>query len=454
MSTGQCLVLVNRIKQTQKSDSGRASVRSLLVALFAVAPLWVEAAELEGLRVWAGPDKTRAVLDLSEPVAYKLFTLSSPERVVVDIDQTQLKQPINVDANGLLSAVRTGRKDTTLRVVFDLTGSAKTQSFLLPPTGQYGHRLVIDLSDGTQTATKTVKTVAQVLGDETDRDVVIAIDPGHGGEDPGAIGSRGSYEKKVVYELALDLKRRIDQEPGMRAELTRTGDYYVDHRRRMELARQMRADLFVSLHADSFRDPKVSGSSVYVLSQKGASSEAAQWLAERENAADLVGGVSLDDKDGMLAAVLLDLSQSATMEQSTEAAQSLLTHLVSAGKVHRKRVEHAAFIVLKSPDIPSVLVETAFISNPDDERRLNDPNSRNKLVGAVFSGIKNFFYQDPPEGTWIAAQGGARSHIVSNGDTLSGIAAKHRVSLAKLRAVNDLKTDRLYVGSVLKIPTS
>lgn len=417
-------------------------------------PLSTPAAELEGLRVWAGPDKTRAVLDLSEPVAYKLFTLSSPDRVVVDIDQTKLSEPIKVDPNGLLSAVRTGRKDNTLRVVLDLASAAKTQSFLLPPTGQYGHRLVIDLSDGQKTASKSVKTVAQVLGDDKNRDVVVAIDPGHGGEDPGAIGSRGSYEKKVVYQLALDLKRRIDKEPGMRAELTRTGDYYVDHRRRMELAREMRADLFISLHADSFHDSRVSGSSVYVLSQKGASSEAAQWLAERENAADLVGGVSLDDKDGMLAAVLLDLSQSATMEQSTEAAQSVLQHLASSVKVHRKRVEHAAFIVLKSPDIPSVLVETAFISNPDDERRLNDNASRDKMVNAMFAGVRNYFYQEPPEGTWIAAQGGARSHIVSNGDTLSGIAAKHRVSLAKLRAVNDLKTDRLYVGSVLKIPTS
>ena len=252
----------------------------------------------------------------------------------------------------------------------------------------------------------------------------------------------------VVLKLAQRLQRLIDREPGMRAVLTRKGDYYVDLRKRMEIARSHGADLFVSIHADAFRDKRVSGSSVYILSRNGASSEAARWLAEQENAADLVGGVSLDDKDEVLASVLLDLSQTATISASTDVATQVLGGLKRLGRTHKRHVERAGFMVLKSPDIPSILVETAFLSNPEEERKLNSPAYRRKLAAAVLSGIKAYFLESPPPGTIFEK----RRHVIASGDTLSGIASRYGVSLARLRNANELHADLVRVGQVLNIP--
>jgi N-acetylmuramoyl-L-alanine amidase len=281
------------------------------------------------------------------------------------------------------------------------------------------------------------------------RDIVIAIDAGHGGKDTGAIGPRGSKEKHIVLSIARRLAKLVNAEPGMRAYLTRDSDKFIALRQRIELARHKKADMFISIHADAFRDQRAKGASVFVLSKRGASSVAAQWLADKENAADLVGGITLEDKDELLASVLLDLSQTASLEASLEVADTVLSGLKRVGHVHKKHVESAAFVVLKSPDIPSVLVETAFISNPDEERKLNSNSHQTKLARAIMSGIRNYFERNPPLDT---QQHSPQQHIVSRGDTLSTIAQRYQISLAKLKSNNDLDNNRLLVGDILLIP--
>ena len=332
-------------------------------------------------------------------------------------------------------------------MVFDLRGAVRPRSFLLKPSASYGHRLVIDLqAHSERPGAAPARGPVSVPG--APRDLIIALDPGHGGEDPGATGPARTREKDVVLRISERLKSMIDREPGMRAVLTRKGDYYVGLRRRMEIARAHGADLFVSIHADAFRDKRVRGSSVYILSHTGASSEAARWLAEQENSADLVGGVSLDDKDEVLASVLLDLSQTATISASTDVATRVLGELRELGKTHKRHVERAGFMVLKSPDIPSILVETAFLSNPQEERNLNSPGYQRRLAHAVLDGIKAYFADSPPPGTLFAS----RRHIIARGDTLSGIASRYGVSLTRLRSANDLNDDLVRVGQVITIP--
>lgn len=425
-----------------------------IIALLVLASPPAPAGEVEDLRVWDGPDHTRTVLDIDAPVDYRIFTLDNPPRVVVDIEDTRLDHALGLgeDVKGILSGVRTGvRSGTDLRVVFDVRDDVKPKSFLLPPAEQYGHRLVVDLypKDGSSESVEPVKTVDQ----GRPRDVVIAVDPGHGGEDPGAIGTNGTREKDVVLAVARELAGQINGVRGMRAVLIRDGDYYLPLVERFQKARKHKADLFVSLHADAFYQDSVRGSSVFVLSQRGATSQAAEWLAERENASDLVGGVRLSDKDDLLAKVLLDLSQSASMEASRAVADSVLSALAAVGPTHKDQVERANFVVLRSPDVPSVLVETAFISNPAEERRLNDPAHRRRLARAVLTGLVSHFADKAPPGTLIAREG-IDTHVVSRGDTLSGIATRYDVSLSSLKAANGINGDVLHVGSVLKIPPS
>lgn len=413
------------------------------------------AGEVENVRVWAGPDKTRVVLDLDAQVDYRLFTLDSPHRLVVDIDAARMSATPTLDPehSGVVQGVRHGVRDgDDLRVVLDLADAARTKSFLLEPTGRYGHRLVLDLyPDGAETATERVRQVARTLP-EDNRDMIVAIDAGHGGEDPGAIGPAGSYEKNIVMAIARELARQVDAAPGMSAVLIRTGDYYVPLKERYQRAREARADLFVSIHADAFRDRSVHGSSVYVLSRRGASSEAARLLAASENASDRVGGVSLDQGDDMLRSVLLDLSQNASMEYSNTAAESLLGELGRVGKTHRRHVERANFVVLRSHDVPSVLVETGFISNPDDEKNLGSPRYRERLATALMRGIENHFRQTAPRGTWFAANRDTSEYIVQRGDTLGTIAQRYSVSLSQLRRANRLDGDVIHPGAVLVIP--
>jgi N-acetylmuramoyl-L-alanine amidase len=392
------------------------------------------------VRLWSGPEGTRLVLDLSAPAQYEVFAVENPDRIVIDLANADLATAKGLPAGqGPVKGVRSGpQANHGLRLVLDLSSPQKMKSFPVGPDGTAGHRLVVELpppaaaaSPGapapqphspsevevlTASATalpsrpadsaKPVKTLASA--NARGRDVVVAIDAGHGGQDPGAIGRGGTREKHVTLAIARRLAAEIDAEEGMRAVLIRDGDYFITLGARTRKARDLGADIFVSVHADSVLNRDVSGSSVYVLSLRGASDEAARWLAASENAADLKGGVSLDDKSDVLASVLLDVTQKESVSNSVEAADSVLAALRRIGPVHRPRVQHAGFVVLKSPDIPSMLVETAFISNATDERRLRDPDHQQLLASAIGKGVRNYFYERPPPGTKIAALAEAR----------------------------------------------
>ena len=286
---------------------------------------------------------------------------------------------------------------------------------------------------------------------------MVAIDPGHGGHDPGAIGKAKTKEKDIALAISRKLAARINAERGMKAVLIRDGDYYVDHRRRMQIARQQKADLFISIHADAVDDRRANGATVYALSLKGASDEEARLLAERENASVQVGGVSLEDKDRVLASVLLDLSQNAALSTSLEVGSKVIRELAGIGKVRRRAVQQAGLIVLKSPDMPSILVETAYISNPTEEKRLRNSNHQAKLASAILGGVRNYFYANPPPDTQIAMDVRRTPerqvrHVIARGDTLSEIAARYNVSTAAIRAANRLNTDTIRVGQTLSIP--
>ena len=432
-------------------------LRSCTLLLLVMLAGSVAASEVQNLRVWAGPDSTRAVLDLDQRVDYRIFTLDDPYRLVVDIRDTQAEGPLPFDAEaggGVIAGVRHGvRNETDLRVVFDLRGKAQPQSFVLDPAGGYGHRLVIDLVP--EDAASPAERVREVVRSSRNgqRDMIVAIDAGHGGEDPGAIGPGGTFEKTVTLAIARELEKEINETAGMRAVMIRTGDYFIPLQQRYERARQAEADLFVSVHADAFRDFRVRGSSVYVLSRSGASSQAARLLAQRENKADLVGGVKLDRGDDMLSSVLLDLSQSATLEYSNDAAEQILGQLGSVGRRHRNSVERANFMVLRSPDVPSVLIEVGFISNPQDEQNLNTPRHRRQIAQAITRGVRDHFLRTAPQGTWFAANRNGQEHIVQRGDTLGVIAQRYQVSVSQLRAANNINGDVIHPGAVLVIPT-
>ena len=424
----------------------------LLLASF-VLPAWA-GVQVKSVRMWPAPDNTRLVFDLSAPVDHTLFSLVAPDRLVIDLKNARYrgKLPDFDYSNSYIKNVRyASRKGNALRFVLDLRSQVRPKSFVLKPHGEYGHRLVIDLFD-TQSSRSVKSLPRQAKSPGRPRDVIIAIDAGHGGEDPGAIGRRGTREKDVVLAIARKLQKLVRKEPGMRPVMIRDGDYYVGLRDRVEKAREHQADLFISIHADAFKNHKAHGSSVFVLSDRGASSEAARFLAESENSADMLGGVSLDDKDDLLKLVLVDMVKNSTIEDSHDVAAKVLRDLRHVNSLHRNRVEQAAFRVLKSPDVPSILVETAFISNPAEERKLRSSRHQQALAKAMLGGIRSYFHTNPPPGTRLAAT--PKRHIISRGDTLSEIAARYRVSVRTLRRYNDLRTDRLRVGEVLRIPLS
>ena len=428
----------------------------ILMLSLAVWPAF--AVEVQNLRIWAGPDNTRAVLDLDQRVDYRVFTLENPYRLVIDIREARVPNslPFDAESAGVIAGVRHGiRNGTDVRVVFDLQGKVQPQSFVLDPAGRYGHRLVIDLTpEGAPDPAERVREVVR-QSSNGQRDMIVAIDAGHGGEDPGAIGPGGTYEKTITLQISRELERRINEMPGMRAVMVRTGDYFIPLQARYQRARDAGADLFVSIHADAFRDFRVRGSSVYILSRSGASSQAARLLAQRENKADLIGGVPLNEADDMLGSVLLDLSQSAALEYSEDAAEQLLRQLGTVGRVHRSNVERANFVVLRAPDVPSVLIEVGFISNPQDEQALNTAAHRRQVAQAIASGVRYHFLRTAPQGTWFAAnRNGSHQHVVQRGDTLGVIARRYQVSVSELRAANNLNGDVIHPGAVLVIPSS
>lgn len=409
---------------------------------------------VENIRVWAENGKTRVVLDLSNPVDHSIFTLRGPDRLVVDLKNGRLAESLQrLPAGvGTVRSIRSGvRADGELRVVLDLNESVRSRSFTVDPNSHYGHRLVIDLHRSGNI--QTVKRASE--GYTPGRDIVIAIDPGHGGHDPGAIGKARTREKDVVLAISKALAARINAEDGMRAIMVRDTDRYVDHRQRMAIARNSKADLFISIHADAVDDRRPYGTTVYALSTKGASDEAARQLAARENAA--VGGVALNDKDDVLASVLIDLSQSAALSASLDIGDDVIRELARIGKVHRRKVQQAGFLVLKSPDLPSILVETGFISNPNEEQRLRDRKYQGRLADAMLAGIRNYFYENPPPDTRIAMQIRREPvrqvrHVITRGDTLSEIAERYNVSAAAIRRANKINGDNIRVGQTLSIP--
>ncbi|MCC6868174.1 MAG: N-acetylmuramoyl-L-alanine amidase [Burkholderiales bacterium] len=362
-------------------------------------------------RLWPSPDYTRLIIETTAPLPHQWQTLRNPDRLVLDVDGIDAPSELATlprrvqPADPYVAAIRLGRRGAGgLRVVLDLRSEVRADVFAVPPVGEYGHRLVIDLyplvpldplmalleSERQKEARAALQPPARA------RKLTIAIDPGHGGEDPGAIGAKGTYEKDVVLAIARKLQARIDGDPQMRAMLTRDGDYFVPLAERVRKARRVQADLFISIHADAFREPAARGSSVFALSERGATSAAAKWLAQRENDADLIGGVDLDRRDPVLARTLLDLSQTAQISDSLKVGQQVLDGIGSHNTLHKASVEQAGFAVLKAPDIPSILVETAFISNPEEEQKLRAARHQKKFADSMYDGIARYFARNPP----------------------------------------------------------
>ncbi len=439
-------------------------IRLILATLVVGWSAWATAAQVDGVRLWRSPDSTRIVFDLDSPAEHKLFTLENPDRVVIDIKGTALHPGVKPLAlvDTPIADIRYGRREPDgLRVVLDLHQATEARSFFLPRHGDKADRLVVDLID----PSRPVKRAAPILDDllPERRNVLIAVDAGHGGEDPGAIGPGQIREKDVVLAVSKLLVELLNQEPGYSAFLVRTGDYYIPLRERRNRARAQRADLFISVHADAFTNPRASGASVYALSRSGATSESARFLAERENEADLiggVGGVSLNDVDNVLAGVLVDLSMTATLSNSLDVGTRVLGEIGRITKLHKQQVEQAGFAVLKSPDVPSILVEIGFISNPQEAQKLGTHTHRKYLASSIFKGINGYFNEAPPPGTLLAwnkanRSGSKHEYIISNGDTLSGIAKRHKISLQQLLQHNGLThADVIKVGQKLIIPAS
>ena len=419
---------------------GRAPARSSLFFTVFFLGLWFQAGapapaaaqsggQITAARTWPAQDYTRITLESQEPLKYSVLNLKDPERLVLDLEDVEVNATLTglaekIGANDpYVKGMRVGRfKPGVIRVVFDLKSEIKPQVFTLAPVADYGHRLVLDLYpleppdpllvflDKLQAPPEDAAAPAAGAGSkipapaarpaprrpDVARLIIVVLDAGHGGEDPGAKGYRGTYEKNVTLAIAMKLKARIDQEPNMRAVLTRDGDYYLPLQTRVEKAQRVRADLFVSIHADAFIRPHARGASVFALSEKGATSAAASWLASRENAADLIGGVNLGGKDRYLKMTLADLSLTAQINDSLKLGRAVLAELGGINDLHKADVEQAGFAVLKAPDIPSILVETAFISNPDEEKRLKSAAYQNKVADAIFVGIKRYFAKDPP----------------------------------------------------------
>lgn len=438
-------------------------------------------AAVKGLRIWPSPGSTRVVFDLTKAVQYKVYTLTSPNRVVVDLQDVQFNVNVtqvalrNTNINNLRVGSQ-GAKNT--RIVFETVAPLKPNSFLLTPNEKYSYRLVIDLESSEKQSILALfdldqiknvaptqqnqKSVGQAKSTVTSngRDFIIAIDAGHGGEDPGAIGHLGTREKDVALKIARELKNVINNNRGFRGFLIRDGDYYIGLRDRMQRARTQNADLFISIHADAFTSSKVVGSSVFILSKGGASSEAARRLAEKENRADLVGGVSLGNKGNVLASVLLDLSQTANEDASLDAASHVLRSLGQVTTLHKRYVERAGFAVLKAPDMPSILIETGFISNPNSERALRSVGHQRQIARNIMAGVQRYFATKPKRvmATVVAMPKAPPKpqslyYIVKKGDTLGSVANKHKVSLQKLRLVNKLTRDCIMAQQKLIIPT-
>lgn len=428
--------------------------RVLLLLLLCVPAMAHSANRLDGVRIWAAPKSTRVVFDLRQPPQYSHFTLTSPYRLVVDLSGTSTAMDLRKIENNskLVKKVRISKppKKGTLRLVIDLVKPVKANLFALPPTAPYGNRLVVDLEDGgAEQQIVKAKPVSEL------RDVIVAIDAGHGGDDPGSIGPKGTYEKKVVLQIAKKVEAKINATPGMKAVMTRSGDYFVNLNKRSEIARTSKADLLVSIHADAFTSPQPHGASVWVLSMRRANSEIGRWLEQKEKHSELLGGageiIQNADNEQYLAMTLLDMSMDRSMAISHNIAGDVLLNLGKVTKLHKHQPEAASFAVLKSPDIPSILVETGFISNHKEERLLTQREHQNNIANAVHKGVLRYFETNPPANTLLANRS-TLSHKVERGESLSVIAHRYQVSVSSIKKANNLKSNTVRIGQKLVIP--
>lgn len=426
---------------------------------------------LEGIRVWPSPDETRVVIDLKSEADFSYFTLSSPERLVVDLKQTSLstKLPITISDSPVLKKIRQSSPPAkgTYRLVFELKRKVTPQLFKLAPTpgGQYGHRLVIDMphdSSSNSTASTASSSSATTVSRDASQlhgtaDIVVAIDAGHGGEDPGSIGPTKKYEKHATLAVSKKIAAQINAVPGMKAVLTRGGDYYVNLNKRSEIARKNKAHLLVSVHADAFHSPQPRGGSVFVLNTRRANSEIARWVENHEEQSQLLGGagevLAKNNNDKNVSQTLLDLQFSHSQKEGFKVATKILREMTRSGiYLHKKEPVNASLAVLKSPDIPSVLVETGFISNPTEEKLLFQRSHQDKLARALAKAIVQYFEANPPEGTLFANRGKSIKHKVVRGESLSVIAKKYGTSTQAVMQANKLKSTSLSVGQILVIP--
>lgn len=412
--------------------------------------------QVQNIRIWPSPDNTRVVFDLASAVEFKYFTLDNPHRLVIDLSGTSQSSrlpEISSTAMGLVKSVRSSGSGNKMRIVLDLDKASKPTVFALTPTAPYGHRLVVDLPG---TNTLTASTATTPARSRAARDIIIAIDAGHGGEDPGSIGPGGVYEKHLTLPIATRLARLIDAEPGMKALLVRTDDYYVHVNRRTEIARGLQADLLVSIHADAFTSPQPRGASVWVLSLRRATSEVGRMLEQTERHSELLGGVAEVIKDSAneryLAQTVLDLSMNHSMVTAYQAAGLVLSELGKVTRLHKNEPQAASLAVLKAPDIPSILVEVGFISNPQEEKQLNSREHQNRLAQALFNALQQHFERSAPADSFYAQRKVSREHRVQAGESLSLLAQRYNVSVDTIRTHNQLTSDRIRVGQVLRIP--
>ena len=423
----------------------------IVICLTLLSKAWA-ANVIEGVRIWPAPENTRVVFDLAEKPDYSYFFLSNPNRLVIDFKNANNVAPLaNLAKNDTrINRIRnsTGKYKNSTRIVLDLNSAYSETIFPLAPTGPYGNRLVVDLLD------KAKKVVVVHKPKDNKRDVIIGIDAGHGGEDPGSISKNGTYEKKITLSIAKRLEAIVNKEPGMRAVMVRGGDYFVNLNKRTQIARQKQVDFLVSIHADAFRTSQPRGASVWIVNDSRAQSELSKWMRSREKNSELLGGggeLIKKTNDDNLAVFLADLTKDKSLEISDQMARNVILELKKVTTMHKSTPQNASLAVLKSSDIPSMLVETGFISNSYDFKNLMSSAHQKKLANAIFTGMKKYFVKYPPAGSLLASLK-PNKHKISRGESLSLIAHKYKVSVKQLKLANNLKTDVVRVGQTLTIP--